>query len=66
MRVAEHPRREQLDMAAHLRLGVQAGAGVIEIDHAVRIKASVVARPQRIEMRRRSVLRILREELVEH
>jgi hypothetical protein len=49
MRVAEHPLRQQLDMAAQLRVGVQAGAGVIEIHLPGGVEPAVLGCPQPIE-----------------
>jgi len=43
VRVAEHVRSQQLEVLAELRVGVEAGAGVVEVDVAARVEASEVA-----------------------
>ena len=56
MRIAEGLRVQQLGVLAHLRCGVQAGAGVVQIDVPVRVQSSVLGRAQRVEMQRGPVV----------
>src|SRR5438128_971502 len=49
VRVAEHVRSQQLGMLAELRVRVDAGAGVIEVDVAARLEAGEVAATQLVE-----------------
>ena len=44
-------RVQQLGVRAHLRLGVEAAAGVVEVDVLVRVQPPVIRRAQVIEHR---------------
>jgi len=43
MGIAEDALAQQLDVLGELRVGVEAGAGVVEVDVASRVEASEVA-----------------------
>jgi len=47
--VAEHIRAQQLDVLAELRVGVEAGPGVVEVDVTARVEAGEVAAAQLVE-----------------
>ena len=51
VRVAEDARPQQLEVLAQLRVGVQAAAGVVEIDVAARVEAGELAAAQLVEDR---------------
>ena len=63
MRIAQGLRVQQLRVQTHLRRGMQAGAGVIQIDLSVLVQPSVLDRAQRVEMEGGSVFGVAREKL---
>ena len=62
MRVAEHAAREQPHVLAQLRVGIEAAAGVVEIDVPVGVQAREFCAAQLVERRRRRVVRVIAEE----
>ena len=65
MRVAEHAAGQQVRVLADLRLGVQAAAGVVEVDVSVAIEPAVVAFAQPVDRVGRFGTRDSLDELVE-
>ncbi len=49
MRVPEHVRAKQLEVLAELRVGIEAGARVVEIDVAAGVEPREVAAAQLVE-----------------
>ncbi len=49
MRVPEHVRAKQLEVLAELRVGIEAGARVVEIDMAAGVEPREVAAAQLVE-----------------
>ena len=54
VRVAEDVASQQIEVLGELRLGVEAGTGVVEIDVAARVKAGKLAAAELVECRLRS------------
>ncbi|HEY6016212.1 MAG TPA: hypothetical protein VIU16_05445 [Gaiellaceae bacterium] len=52
MRVAEDAAAQKLEVLGQLRLGVEPGAGVVEVDVAAGVEARVVGAPQLVEVDR--------------
>jgi hypothetical protein len=55
VRVTEHVRAQQFEVLAELRVGVETGAGVVEVDVAARVEAREVAVAQLVECGGRGV-----------
>jgi hypothetical protein len=53
VRVAEDVRTEQRDVLGELRFGVEARAGVVEVDMATRIQASELTAAELVDRRLR-------------
>ena len=66
MRVAEHAGREQIRVRAHLRLGVKAAAGVVEIDVPIPVETAIFSGAQSIDRGGCRVLRMMLDELLQH
>ena len=54
MRVAEDVASQQIEVLGELRLGVEAGTGVVEVDVAARVKAGKLDAAELVERRLRS------------
>ena len=61
MRVAEHLFVQKRRVFPYLRVGVEAAAGVVEVDRAESVEPPVLGRAQRVEGRRGRVGRIALE-----
>ena len=48
--VAEHPTGEHLQVVSHQRLGIEPGAGVVQVDVAVAVEAREVLLPQTVQV----------------
>ena len=65
MRVAEHVRVENVRVFADLRRGMQAAAGVVEVDMPLGIEPPVLDATQGVERRRLAVLGVFSQEFIE-
>jgi len=49
VRVAEHALPEEREVLGELGIGVETGAGVVEVDVAARVQAAILATPKLVE-----------------